>query len=187
MHLGDCREMLPMLRANAAVTDPPYLEGDMSDVLEPLLAICDRLVLTPGKLESFNWIARKRPTWEYCWQNGAKNLGGAACFHIGWEPVLSYGYPCKPVGNDIIVSPISSAADKPDHPWPKPLPFMAILVGHWSRAGEVVLDPFMGSGTTGVAAINLGRRFIGVEREPRYFDIACTRIEDAQRQERLFA
>lgn len=51
----------------------------------------------------------------------------------------------------------------------------------------LVCDPFLGSGTTGIAAVNLGRKFIGIEIEPRYFDIACERIRDAQRQERLFA
>jgi len=55
------------------------------------------------------------------------------------------------------------------------------------RTGGVCVDPFMGSGTTGVACMNLGRAFIGIEREPKYFDIACRRIEDAQRQGRLFA
>jgi DNA modification methylase len=49
-----------------------------------------------------------------------------------------------------------------------------------------VLDPFMGSGTTGVACVNLGRKFIGIEIMPKYFDIACERIENAQRQKRLF-
>lgn len=51
---------------------------------------------------------------------------------------------------------------------------------------EIILDPFMGSGTTGVAAIQLGRKFIGIEREPRYFDIACERISRAQAQGMLF-
>ena len=54
------------------------------------------------------------------------------------------------------------------------------------EARRTILDPFMGSGTTGVAAMNLGRKFIGIEIEPKYFDIACRRIEDAQRQQRLF-
>ena len=50
----------------------------------------------------------------------------------------------------------------------------------------MILDPFMGSGSTGVAAVQMGRKFIGIEREPKYFEIACRRIEDAQRQESLF-
>jgi DNA modification methylase len=55
-----------------------------------------------------------------------------------------------------------------------------------SRDGETVLDPFMGSGTTGVACARLGRRFVGIEIEPKYFDIACRSIEEAQRQPDLF-
>ena len=51
---------------------------------------------------------------------------------------------------------------------------------------QTILDPFMGSGTTGVAAVQMGRKFIGIEREPKYFDIACKRIEDAQRQVDMF-
>jgi DNA modification methylase len=54
----------------------------------------------------------------------------------------------------------------------------------WTRG--IVLDPFMGSGTTGVAAVQMGRQFIGIEREPKYFDIACRRIEEAQRQGDMF-
>lgn len=52
--------------------------------------------------------------------------------------------------------------------------------------GETVLDPFMGSGTTGVACANLGRKFIGIEIEPKYFDIACRRIEKAYKQPDFF-
>jgi site-specific DNA-methyltransferase (adenine-specific) len=51
----------------------------------------------------------------------------------------------------------------------------------------VVLDPFMGSGTTGVACAQLGRKFIGIEIERKYFDIACERIDNAYRQQRMFA
>jgi site-specific DNA-methyltransferase (adenine-specific)/modification methylase len=58
-----------------------------------------------------------------------------------------------------------------------------------TQAGDAktILDPYMGSGTTGVACANLGRKFIGIERESKYFDIACRRIERAQSQGRLFA
>lgn len=51
---------------------------------------------------------------------------------------------------------------------------------------NIIADPFMGSGTTGVAAVQMGRKFIGIEREPKYFEIACKRIEDAQRQGDMF-
>jgi site-specific DNA-methyltransferase (adenine-specific) len=73
-----------------------------------------------------------------------------------------------------------------DHPTQKPLPLMCELVSLFSTTGQVVLDPFMGSGTTGVACMNLGRKFVGIEMEPRFFDIACKRIEEAQRQGKLF-
>ena len=56
----------------------------------------------------------------------------------------------------------------------------------WLGKPASILDPFMGSGTTGVACMNLGRRFVGIEIEPKYFEIACERIENAQRQTKLF-
>lgn len=71
-------------------------------------------------------------------------------------------------------------------PTQKPLPLLADLVADFTNPDEVVLDAFMGSGTTGVAAIDQGRRFIGVERDPQRFEIACKRIENAQRQTRMF-
>lgn len=74
-----------------------------------------------------------------------------------------------------------------EHPTQKPVALMADLVGLFSGMGDTVLDPFMGSGTTGVAATANGRRFIGIESNPAYFELACERIDYAQRQERLFA
>ena len=73
-----------------------------------------------------------------------------------------------------------------DHPCAKPIDAMMWAVNRASLPDGSVLDPFMGSGTTGVACARLGRRFIGVEIEPRYFDIACRRIEQAYRQPDLF-
>lgn len=72
------------------------------------------------------------------------------------------------------------------HPTPKPTDLMLEWVEDFTDSGETILDPFMGSGTTGVAAIKLGRRFVGVEIEPKYFDIACQRIEEATRQPDMF-
>lgn len=73
------------------------------------------------------------------------------------------------------------------HPTEKPVPLMEALLADFTEVGGIILDPFMGSGTTGVACHHLQRKFIGIEREPKYFDIACRRIEDAQRQGRLIA
>jgi len=72
------------------------------------------------------------------------------------------------------------------HPTVKPTDLMRYLCRLVTPPGGVVLDPFMGSGTAGVAAVQMGRQFIGIEREPKYFDIACKRIEDAQRMVDMF-
>src|SRR5262249_46474874 len=72
------------------------------------------------------------------------------------------------------------------HPTQKPLPLMEWLVLGVSDRNETILDPFMGSGTTGVAAVKLGRKFIGIEIEPKYFDISCRRISDALKQPDMF-
>jgi DNA modification methylase len=68
----------------------------------------------------------------------------------------------------------------------KPTRLMRLIVADYSRKGEVVCDPFMGAGTTGVACCNEGRGFIGIEIDPPSFEAACKRIEDAQRQGSLF-
>lgn len=71
------------------------------------------------------------------------------------------------------------------HPTEKPFALIEKLLQVISNTAQTILDPFMGSGTTGVACANLGRKFIGVEMEPKYFDIACRRIELAQNQQKL--
>lgn len=73
-----------------------------------------------------------------------------------------------------------------EHPTEKPVPLMAEIVELFTDADDSVLDPFMGSGTTGVACVKLGRRFIGVEQDPKFFRIACERIEAATRQPDMF-
>jgi len=72
------------------------------------------------------------------------------------------------------------------HPTEKPRRLMSEIIADFTSRGELICDPFMGSGTTGVAAVMAGRRFIGIEQKSEYFDIACKRIEDAQRQGSLF-
>jgi DNA modification methylase len=73
-----------------------------------------------------------------------------------------------------------------EHPAPFPLALAADHIRTWTNAGCSVADPFMGSGTTGVACVKLGRKFIGIEREPKYFEIACRRIREAYAQPDFF-
>lgn len=75
--------------------------------------------------------------------------------------------------------------EREPHPTQKPVALMEWCIGFFPNA-TTVFDPFMGSGTTGVACARLGRRFIGIESDPGYFDIACRRIAAAQRQADLF-
>lgn len=72
------------------------------------------------------------------------------------------------------------------HPTEKPVPLMRELVDLFTNLGDIVCDPFMGSGTTGVAAAAMGRSFIGIEQDPKYFDVACQRVAVALKQADLF-
>jgi site-specific DNA-methyltransferase (adenine-specific) len=76
--------------------------------------------------------------------------------------------------------------DGKEHPTQKPVELIAWCIGLLPKPAASILDPFMGSGTTGVAALRLGRKFIGIEIEERWFDIACRRIETEARQGKLF-
>jgi site-specific DNA-methyltransferase (adenine-specific) len=71
----------------------------------------------------------------------------------------------------------TETAESNGHPVPKPVGWMLWLVTLTSRVGDVVLDPFAGSATTGIAAMRAGRRFVGIERDPEYFRIACDRLK----------
>lgn len=77
-------------------------------------------------------------------------------------------------------------ASSDNHPTEKPIGLLSTLAEVVTEAGQTILDPFMGSGTTGVACVKLGRRFIGIEIDPGYFEIACQRIRDACAQGDLF-
>ncbi len=120
----------------------------------------------------------------YCPVGGGRHAWGFKTFH----PVLLYG---KAVdlhkGAKPTILKDNGRAEKNGHPCPKPLAWMRWLVELTTRPGETVLDPFMGSGTTGVACVQTGRRFIGVELDPIYFTIAKKRIAEAQAAEPLFA
>jgi site-specific DNA-methyltransferase (adenine-specific) len=129
------------------------------------------------------------------WRSMGSAFVGGASGRDPWgfgctNPILYYGKdPYLATGQGSRPNSFSDSANNPekfDHPCPKPVKWMLWLVNRASLPGETILDPFMGSGTTGVACANLGRAFIGIEREPAYFEIACRRIAEAYRQPRLF-
>lgn len=97
------------------------------------------------------------------------NRGGSALAWIG-PTINSVGDPDRGI----------------DHPTPKPEWLMGDAVDALTDPGETICDPFMGSGTTGIACIKLGRKFTGIEIDPHYFDIACRRIEKAYAQPDMF-
>ena len=110
-------------------------------------------------------------------------------YSVSRESAVSAGAPTKHNSTyypkSILDFSVAGNVDGGLHPTQKPVALMEYLIRTYTNEGETVLDNCMGSGTTGVACANLGRKFIGIELERRYFDIACRRIEDAQRQQRL--
>jgi len=95
-------------------------------------------------------------------------------------------YNCKTGDQKTDVWEFAPAGRGIGHPTVKPLAIIYFMVRLSCRPSGLILDPFMGSGTTGVAALNLGRKFIGIEKEPEFFEIACKRISDAEKQGDLF-
>jgi site-specific DNA-methyltransferase (adenine-specific)/modification methylase len=121
------------------------------------------------------------------WDKGRIGIGGFGPWRPSDEEIYILGnegwVETRDTPTVIRCDPVTSY--ERDHPTPKPVGLMVRVVG-WCPRHWAILDPFMGSGTTGVACTQLGRRFIGIEIEPKYFDIACRRIEAAWRQPRLF-
>ena len=149
-----------------------------------------RAVITPGTRLMFSY---PRPADIGCafFPAGA---GLGRWGFVGYHPILYYGacpYLARGMGHRPSSLEISGSAGKASddrHPVAKPIKWMEFCVTKATAdPTDTVLDPFMGSGTTGVACANLGRKFIGIEIERKYFDIACERIAAAHSQGRLFA
>jgi site-specific DNA-methyltransferase (adenine-specific) len=216
LYLGDCREILPTLgKVDAVVTDPPYgVSGERNSkaadrgsprkndydsfsddadyvgsvavpVIEQLVGSGVRVVLTPGNRcltlypspDSFGAVYQPASV-------GLQPWGRADA-----QPILYYGkspHAGKSLPGQRCSFVMTETAERNGHPCPKPIRFWTQLCNSASRDGETILDPFMGSGTTGVACAKLGRKFIGIEIDPGYFDIACRRIEEAYKQGDLF-
>lgn len=117
--------------------------------------------------------------------NGQGPARGAECFVTCWA---GSGYrKWNAGGKRGVYTHCVNTGRQGEHPTEKPVPLMMEIVQDFTQPGQTVCDPFMGSGTTGVACVALGRRFIGIEQNERWFDLSRRRIEEAYRQPRLFA
>jgi DNA modification methylase len=136
-----------------------------------------------GAPACFNGIRDWANKWRGSAMHGTDRLADGST-----KPINGMGKPVPAFGLRRNWWPISNPynGETKGHPAPMPFAMAADHIETWTLGGETILDPFMGSGTTGVAAVQMGRNFIGIEREPKYFDIACRRVEEAQRQGDMF-
>lgn len=209
LYCGDCRDVLPTLgRFDAVITDPPYgialrnndVDGHRRAGAYDILGDTDQAdglqVLDLFQSETVIAFASPFKPWPGKWRNlivwdkgGAVGGGGdiSTCLKRSWEliQVARNGRMNGSRAESVWRFPIAPA-DTVDHICAKPVALMWTLIERFTDAGSAIVDPFMGSGSTGVAAIQLGRTFTGIERERKYFDIACSRIERAQAQGQMF-
>ena len=202
LYLGDCMEVLQTLsRVDACITDPPYGIGSWSstggnslsaqeaadanawdvapdaEVFAALRAISDEQVFWGGNYFIAHLGNCRSPLlWDK--KNRGMHYADGEFAWTSFKRGTLRIYDKALQGTEV-------RQDGRVHPTQKPVELMKWCI---DQAGnpQTILDPFMGSGTTGVAAVQMGRRFIGIEREPKYFEIACRRIEDAQRVQDMF-
>lgn len=200
---GDCVKYMKTMTDKSVdliLTDPPYnaknigpnarvySQGQMQLPLSEYKQFCrvwikealrigKTVVFTPG---ISNMCYYPQPTWVICWHKPAavsfNRFGG----FNAWEPIFVYGKIAKGkrMGQDYIRQDTLNLTKGPEkkHPCPKPPPLMEKLINFFSNEGDLVMDPFNGSGTTTVSAKKLYRKFIGVDINPEYNKIAELRL-----------
>jgi site-specific DNA-methyltransferase (adenine-specific) len=195
LRLGDCLEVLPTLMGiDAVVTDPPYgtgerlrIEGefvnsrqewDVWDLewLKFIEGLPVAFFCPPQRIIDGLHFANRLLAWVSANPIAKKDVSP----RYGIQHILARGP--FPVHYGLDWFKHRSNIQTIEHPHQKPLPVMRWLVETMSKPGDTILDPFMGSGSTGVACKQIGRNFIGIEREPKYFAIAEKRIAEAQQQ-----
>jgi len=181
---GDCLEVMrgmPDKSVDAVITDPPYgvdFRGSEWDSFIPnwlgqARRISDVVIFTTAPLTLWDY---PRPDWVHCWYREASNSRNLQGGFNHWSPILMYGKR-KFMVDSIKLHAISNSYPRGfPHPSPKPEKLVNWLVENGSNNGAVILDPFLGSGTTAVACKNLNRHFIGIEINPDYCKIAEDRL-----------
>jgi len=211
--LGDCREVLPTLgKVDAVVTDPPYGIGESAGKAKTRTSgLASRLRDANRYRRDYgtdDWdddtaddevaMAVAMAKWSVVFGGNYYDLPPTTCWLV-WDKLngetdfadceLAWTNLPKAVRRIRFLWNGCMRRERDidrEHPTQKPVDVMKWCIEHIPPPNRVILDPFMGSGTTGVAAVKLGRSFIGIEREPKYFDIACRRIEQAYAQPDLF-
>jgi DNA modification methylase len=202
LYLADCMDVLPNLpKVDAVITDPPYGIGENSKKVASRESLAK-----PKDYGEFDWdkapppaelidAIREKAQWCALFGGNYFNLPPTSCWLV-WDKLNTGDFAdCELAWTNWPKAVrriqwrwngmIRQGNEERFHPTQKPLAVMKWVIDLCPKS-DTILDPFMGSGTTGVAAIQMGRKFIGIEREPKYFDIACERIERATRQESLF-
>lgn len=200
--LGDCLEVMPLLgKVDAVVTDPPYGIGEdgaksasrnklakadlyahkdwdtstADEAIEMAVNISKNAIVFGGNYYSLP------PT--SCWLVWDKqNTGDFADCELAWTNLNKAVRRIYWRWNGMI----RKGNDVREHPTQKPVGVMEWCINHLPETAETILDPFMGSGTTLVACAKLGRKGIGIELDPDYFEIACKRVREAYAQPDLF-
>jgi site-specific DNA-methyltransferase (adenine-specific)/modification methylase len=204
LYLGDCLEILPTLgRVDAVVTDPPYgIQADRKQAARAGKRSRNALCASrdygqsdwdnaPASRWLLDWL-REISTYQVFFGGNYFELPPARCWLVWDKHTGANNYADCELAWTNLDKPIRKidwlwkgmfrkGDDIREHPTQKPLGVMEWIIDQLPDA-QTILDPFMGSGTTGVACANLGRKFIGIEIEERYFNIACERIERAYQQ-----
>ena len=195
LHLGDCRDILPTMgEPGALVTDPPYgIGADRMNLGGCVASRMEREAEWDNEPVDLSF----RDAWscpQIIWGGNYYGLEATRGFLV-WDKGRRFQgrsfAECEMAWTNLDFSARLFQFDQLTegtrvHRTQKPVAVMDWSLSFLPMEATTILDPFMGSGTTGVAAVQMGRDFIGIEREERYFDIACRRIEQAQRQGDLF-
>lgn len=200
LYLGDCREILPTLpKVDAVVTDPPYGIGDKWDRKGGFATCAGKLWNGDAGWDSE--IQQDAIDQSLAVSGGRGIVWGGNYYdlvpsrgYLVWDKMQSefsladseLAWCSDPITPKTFrFARAQLASEGKIHPTQKPIGLMKFCIEKLPDA-HTILDPFMGSGTTGVAAVKLGRKFIGIEIEPKYFDIACRRISEALKQPDMF-
>ncbi len=190
LYCGDCMDILPTIeQVDAVITDPPYGIGIAANPVRQAHAKLDWDASAPTN--DLIDLCVKSGKIAVLWGGNYFDLPPSQCFFV-WDKVQPQDFslamcemawtnkkgPAKMFRQSVL-------SYRKEHPTQKPVDLMKWCIDIIGSPSNII-DPFMGSGTTGVAAMEMGKHFIGIERERQYFDIACERIERAQLQTDMF-